>query len=73
MTLTFCIDFGGDKDTKFAGWKPGWHRAYDIEGRLRSIRIYWMWFAIAWYRFDDYKLVTQSMGWSTNPKETIYH
>jgi hypothetical protein len=55
MTITFCID----RDFRR---HPGKH--VNRWGKVRSARVWWGWFAIAWYRFDDCELVTRPHEWS---------
>ncbi len=57
MTLTLCVDRQG------VNWRPGKH-ANRWGKQLRSIRIWWLWFAVAWYRFDDRELVAEKHEWS---------
>jgi hypothetical protein len=55
MTVTVCID-------RNVNWRPG--RYVNRWGnRLRSVRCWWLWFAIAWYRFDDHQLVVEPHNW----------
>ena len=56
MTITLCID----RDIQR---KPGRH-VNRWGKRLRSVRVWWLWFAVAWYRFDDHHLVTEALPWS---------
>jgi hypothetical protein len=56
MTLTLCID----RDMNL---KPGRHVNHRGK-QLRSIRVWWLWFAVAWYRFSDYHLVAEPHEWS---------
>lgn len=61
-TLTFSWDneWGGEAPISF---KPGKH--VNRWGRhIRSARVYWLWFAVAYYRMDDYELVSESHEWS---------
>jgi len=58
MTLTVCVD-GNIARTK----RPGVH--VNRWGRqLRSVRVWWMWIAVAWYRLDDVDLVQLPHDWS---------
>jgi hypothetical protein len=46
--------------------RPGWH--VNRQGkRVRSARAWWLWFAVAWYRMDDYELVARPHEWSEGP------
>jgi hypothetical protein len=56
MTVTVCID------TEFQK-KPGKH-TNRWGNKIRSVRVWWLWFAVAWYRFSDYRLVTEPHEWS---------
>lgn len=56
MTITFCVD-------RQANWRPGRH-VNRWGRRLRSVRVWWAWFAVAWYRFNDYYLVAEPHEWS---------
>ena len=55
MTLTLCVD-------RSVQWRPGKH--INRWNRLRSVRVWWLWFAVAWYRFDDQHLVEQPHEWT---------
>lgn len=57
MTITVCVD------RNFAR-RPGTH-VNRWGKRLRSIRVWYGWIAVAWYRFDDYQLVTEPHEWSS--------
>lgn len=60
-TVTFCWD----RQYPLA-WRPGTH--VNRHGRrLRSVRAWWLWFAVAWYRMDDYELVARPHAWSDGP------
>lgn len=54
MTITLCIDHQ-------ASWKPGRH--INRWNKIRSVRVWWLWVAVAWYRFDDCELVTRPHEW----------
>lgn len=56
MTITICVD-------RHANWKPGRH-VNRWGTRVRSVRVWWAWIAVAWYRFDDYHLVAEPHEWS---------
>lgn len=58
MTFTLCAD-------RHVNWRPGRH-VHRSGKRLRSARAWWLWFAVAWYRFDDHELVTEAHGWSSD-------
>lgn len=56
MTFTLCMDRG-------VQWRPGRH--VNRWGRqLRSARVWWLWFSVAWYRFDDKWLVQLPHDWA---------
>ena len=55
VTLTLCVD-------RKVNWRPGKH--VNQWSELRSIRAWWLWFAVAWYRFDDRHLVADPHEWS---------
>jgi hypothetical protein len=55
MTITLCVD-------RKTNWRPGLH--VNRWSKLRSVRVWWLWFAVAWYRFDDYHLVALPHEWS---------
>ncbi len=55
VTITLCVD-------RDVNWKPGIHVNRWV--KLRSVRVWWLWFAVAWYRFSDYRLVVEPHEWS---------
>ncbi len=69
--MSGTVTFSWDGKYPFA-WKPGKHvnvwttRRPPARARkhLRSIRLWWLWFAVAYYRMDDYQLVAEKHGWS---------
>lgn len=62
MTITLCID-------RDVNWKPGKHvvRDWHDRRRLRTARAWWLWFAVAWYAYDDRELVTTPHEWDDSP------
>jgi hypothetical protein len=56
MTVTVCWG-------RPANWRPGRH-VNRWGKRLRSVRVWWLWVAVAWYRFDDRVLVMYPHDWS---------
>lgn len=56
MTLTISI---AHRPT----WRPGWHVSRR-DKPTRSVRVWWLWFAVAWYRLNDHDLVTEPHEWS---------
>lgn len=57
MTITVCLD------RHDVSLRPGRH--VNRWGRkLRSVRVWWLWIAVAWYRFDDRELVARRHEWS---------
>ena len=54
MTITVCVD-------RHMQIRPGIH--VNKWAKMRSIRVWWLWFAVAWYRFDDYVLVAEPHEW----------
>lgn len=57
MTITVCIDRDG------INWKPGRH-VNRWGKKVRSVRVWWLFIAVAWYRFDDRHLVAEPHEWS---------
>jgi len=55
MTITVCVD-------RQVQWRPGKH-VNRWGKRLRSVRVWWLWIAVAWYRFDDRILVAEPHEW----------
>jgi hypothetical protein len=56
MTITVC--FGRDIQLRPGKHVNRWGK------RLRSVRVWWLWVAVAWYRFDDRTLVREPHAWS---------
>jgi hypothetical protein len=56
------VTFSWDDKYPFA-WKPGRH-VHRWGKRLRSARVWWLWFAVAYYAMDDYELVAEKHEWS---------
>jgi hypothetical protein len=55
------VTFSWDNKYPFA-WKP--QRWVNRWGKkVRSYRVIWLWFAVAYYRMDDYELVAKPHIW----------
>jgi hypothetical protein len=57
-TVTFSWDTVYPFAPKPQRWTHRWGK------QLRSVRVIWLWFAIAWYRMDDRELVAERHEWS---------